>query len=115
MIVINSSPAIDLTAALGSLELVVDLYGTVIVPHAVFQELEAGATKDQTARLLRVTPGVEIRTRPLKIPVWLNSVLDAGEAAVIHTAAQESITTVILDDLPTAGFPLRSNPAIPVP
>jgi len=45
MIVINSSPAINLTAALGSLELLANLYGTVIVPHAVFQELEAGAAK----------------------------------------------------------------------
>ena len=36
MIVINSSPAINLTAALGSLELLADLYGTVIVPYEVF-------------------------------------------------------------------------------
>jgi len=99
MIVINSSPAINLTAALGSLELLADLYGTVIVPHAVFQELEAGAAKDQTAKLLCATPGVEIRSQPVAIPAWLSSLLDAGEAAVIHTALQESIATVILDDL----------------
>ena len=99
MIVINSSPAISLTAALGSLELLADLYGTVVVPHAVLQELEAGATKDQTAKLLCATPGVEIRPQPIAIPAWLSSLLDAGEAAVIHTALQESIATVILDDL----------------
>lgn len=99
MIVINSSPAINLTAALGSLELLANLYGTVIVPHAVFQELKAGATKDQTAQLLRTTPGVEIRPQSVAIPAWLTSILDAGEAAVIHTALQESIATVILDDL----------------
>lgn len=99
MIVINSSPAINLTAALGSLELLANLYGTVIVPHAVFQELKAGATKDQTAQLLRTTPGVEIRPQSVVIPAWLTSILDAGEAAVIHTALQESIATVILDDL----------------
>jgi hypothetical protein len=85
MIVINSSPAINLTAALGSLELLANLYGTVIVPHAVFQELKAGATKDQTAQLLRTTPGVEIRPQSVVIPAWLTSILDAGEAAVIQS------------------------------
>ncbi len=99
MIVINSSPAINLTAALGSLELLANLYGTVIVPHAVFQELKAGAAKDPTAQLLRTTPGVEIRPQSVVIPAWLTSILDTGEAAVIHTALQESIATVILDDL----------------
>ena len=40
MIVINSSPAINLTAVLGGLDVLVDLYGPVIVPLEVFQELE---------------------------------------------------------------------------
>lgn len=99
MIVINSSPAINLTAALGSLELLADLYGTVIVPYEVFNELKAGAAKDQTAHLLGLTSGIEIRTSPVAIPTWLTRILDVGEAAVIHIALQESMTTVILDDL----------------
>ena len=49
MIAINSSPAINLTAVLGGLDLLVDLYGPVIVPLEVSQELEAGASKDGTA------------------------------------------------------------------
>ena len=46
-----------------------------IVPHAVFQELEVGTVKDQTAKLLCATPGVEIRSQPIAIPAWLSSLL----------------------------------------
>lgn len=39
MIVINSSPAISLGRALGTLEVVVELYGHVVVPLEVMQEI----------------------------------------------------------------------------
>ena len=99
MIVINSSPAINLTAVLGGLDLLVDLYGPVIVPLEVFQELEAGASKDSTALRLRETHGIEIREQLIEIPLLLGNLLDLGEAAVIQTALEEGISTVILDDL----------------
>jgi predicted nucleic acid-binding protein len=98
MIVINSSPAINLTSALGGLTLLSELYGKVIVPFEVMQELEAGAHKDQTAELLRATGGVEIRAQPTVVPSLLTSTLDFGEAAVIQTALQEGVMTVVLDD-----------------
>ena len=99
MIVINSSPAINLTAILGGLDLLVELYGLVIVPLEVFQELEAGASKDSTALRLRETPGIEIREQLIEIPLLLGNLLDLGEAAVIQTALEEDLFTVILDDL----------------
>jgi predicted nucleic acid-binding protein len=99
MIVINSSPAINLTAVLGGLDLLVELYGPVIVPLEVFQELEAGASKDGTALRLRETPGIEIREQLIEIPLLLGNLLDLGEAAVIQTALEENLSTVILDDL----------------
>jgi predicted nucleic acid-binding protein len=98
MIVINSSPAINLARALGAFELLPELYGTVIVLFEVMREIESGAARDETAKLLRNCAGVEIRAEPVFIPAWLAHELDAGEAAVIQTALSEEVMTVVLDD-----------------
>lgn len=97
MIVINSSPAINLTAALGTIDLLVELYGPVIVPFEVFVELEAGSDRDDTAQRLS-SSGIEVRQQPLAISPLLTAQLDLGEAAVIATAMQEQIATVVLDE-----------------
>lgn len=99
MIVINSSPAINLTIVLGDLGLLAELYGPVIVPYEVFTELAAGADKDATADKLAKTQGIIIREHPIQIPRFLGNTLDLGESAVIQTALNEAIPTVILDDL----------------
>lgn len=99
MIVINSSPAINLGRALGTLEVVAELYGRVVVPLEVMQEIEAGGNKDATADLLRGCSAIEVRGQRVATPGWLAHELDRGEAAVIQTALAEGILTVILDDL----------------
>ncbi|MGZ8244833.1 DUF3368 domain-containing protein [Methylomagnum sp.] len=99
MIVINSSPAINLTSVLGDLGLLTELYGPVIIPYEVFTELAAGADKDATAEKLSKTQGITIRDRPIHIPKFLRNTLDLGESAVIQTALDEAIPTVVLDDL----------------
>lgn len=43
MIILNSSPVIQLSVALGGLDALPALYGRVLVPEPVLQELEAGA------------------------------------------------------------------------
>ena len=53
MIILNSSPVIHLTVALGGLDALPALYGRVLVPEPVLRELEAGAELDDTARRLR--------------------------------------------------------------
>lgn len=99
MIVINTSPAISLGRALGTLEVVVELYGCLVVPLEVLQEIEAGGGKDSTIELIRDCSGVEVRGQPVEAPPWLAHEVDRGEAAVIQTALAEGIPTVILDDL----------------
>ncbi|MBI4023587.1 MAG: DUF3368 domain-containing protein [Verrucomicrobia bacterium] len=98
MIVINSSPVINLTAALGGLELLGDLYGKVIVPAEVMQEIEDGADKDKAADLLRKTHCADMRTQTVLSAPWMFRGLDPGEASVIQTALQEGVKTVVLDD-----------------
>jgi predicted nucleic acid-binding protein len=99
MIIINSSPAINLVRALESLELLPLLYGDVIVPLEVIHEVDTGREKDLTAQVLRQTLGVKIRSEPTQISPFLAAELDTGEAAVIEIALREGFTTVLLDDL----------------
>ncbi len=98
MIVINSSPVINLTAALGGLELLGELYGKVVVPAEVMREIEDGTGKDEAAILLRKTSCADIRAQPVVLAPWMFRGLDAGEASVIQTALQEGVKTVVLDD-----------------
>ena len=44
MIIVNSSPIIHLTAALGGLDLLPGLYGRVLVPAELLQELDVTPT-----------------------------------------------------------------------
>lgn len=46
MIVINSSPAINLGRALGGLAVLSELYGRVVVPFEVMWEIETGVNRD---------------------------------------------------------------------
>jgi len=99
VIILNSSPVIHLTAALGGLELLPSLYGRVLVPRELHQELEAGAHLDDAGPRLRAATGVEIITLAGGISPLLTDELDIGEAAVIQLAIDRPGATVVLDDL----------------
>lgn len=75
------------------------LVGKVIMPQEVLQELAAGIAIDDTAIHAQSTQGLSIRHSPVKLALWLKNEIDLGEAAVIQTAVDEGIGTVILDDL----------------
>lgn len=100
MTVINTSPAIHLNAVLpGGLGLLTQLVGDVIMPAEVTQELTAGSSIDDTGIHAQNTPGLVVRQAPVQLSAWLTTEMDLGEAAVIQTALDEGIGTVILDDL----------------
>jgi|WetSurMetagenome_2_1015567.scaffolds.fasta_scaffold465628_2 uncharacterized protein len=86
MIVVNSSPIIHLTAALGGLDLLPGLYGRVAVAAEVLQELENGAAIDDSAARIRTLPGIEVCGPQPGIAPWLLDRLDNGESAVIQLA-----------------------------
>jgi predicted nucleic acid-binding protein len=71
MIVVNTSPLLHLATAFGSLEPLPKLFGTVIVPHEVLEELKAGLHLDDTAQLALSTPGIHVNAGPLPIPAYL--------------------------------------------
>jgi predicted HTH domain antitoxin len=49
VIILNRSPVLQLTAGLGSLDVLPTLYSPVLVPAEVLRELESGATLDDAA------------------------------------------------------------------
>ncbi len=100
MTVINTSPAVHLHAVLpGGIALLPRLVGEVIIPWEVNQELAAGHEKDDAWRQIQAVPGLMLRQMPVKVHPLISSQIDAGEAAVVQTAVDEGLKTVILDDL----------------
>lgn len=99
-IVVDTTPLIALAAATGSLDVLRTLYGRVIVPLEVESELRAaGPDGLGLTEFLQATQWLERRTAPIVISEYLRHTLDTGEAAVIQTALDESITLVCIDEV----------------
>lgn len=96
-LVINTSPLVALAAALDDFQVLGDAV-TLIVPGEVMSELEAGAGRDEPAQATRATRCCSIRPAFAVLPTALENGLGRGEAAVIHTALNERITTVVIDE-----------------
>jgi len=97
-VVCNTGPLIAL-AGVGQLDLLQKLFSEVLVPEAVRREVEAGGIAGLGKDALQKAPW--IRVRPLLGPedVLLAALLDAGEAAVISLARQESVDLVLVDEV----------------
>ena len=97
-IVINTSPIIALTAAMGNLTVLQDLYSEILVPWEVSQEILVNGGSRFAAEEFRPAFWLNKINQPQRIsPLLLNS-LDRGEAAVIQLAQNESINTVCIDE-----------------
>ncbi|BAZ12781.1 hypothetical protein NIES4071_46150 [Calothrix sp. NIES-4071] len=99
MIVVSDTSPINNLAAINQLEILRELYGTVIIPEAVYRELTepdfpvAGATEVQTFNWIEVRQ-VSNRT----VVNALQSELDIGEAEAIALALEVSAEQVIIDE-----------------
>lgn len=98
-IVVSDTSPINNLAAIGYLHLLQQLYGTVIIPEAVYQELTdpdfpvAGATEVQTFDWIE-TRSVSNRT----VVEALSNELDVGEAEVIALALEIQAEQVLIDE-----------------
>ena len=96
-IICNTGPLIAL-GILGRLDLLKSLFDTVLVPEAVQREISQGGVKlagledFQRADWIRIVPLKENRDE------LLESLLDAGEAAVIRLACEQQATVVLIDE-----------------
>jgi len=100
-IVINTSPLLALSAALGDLNLLQLLYQRVFVPFEVCREIEKGGLSGFSVSEFNAANFLYKLDKPLVISPFLKNSLDIGEASVIQLALDKSIQTVCIDE--TAG------------
>ncbi len=99
MIIVSDTSPINNLAAINHLHLLHQLYGTVLIPEAVYQELTdpnfpvAGATEVQTFDWIQ-TCAVRDRT----LVEALSSELDIGEAEAIALAVEIQADQVLIDE-----------------
>ncbi|MEH1778566.1 MAG: DUF3368 domain-containing protein [Nostoc sp.] len=99
MIVVSNTSPISNLAAIGQLALLQQLYGQVIIPSAVYQEiLDSGATDPGTLAIKALN---WIQTIPVTNLVLLQTLqinLDPGEAEAIALAVELNADRLIIDE-----------------
>lgn len=97
-IVSNASPLINL-ARIGKLDLLHQLYGELIVPEAVWQEVVVEGSGHPGADEVKTAPWIKMRAvtnRPLVQA--LRQDLDAGEAEAIALALEVGAELLLMDE-----------------
>jgi predicted nucleic acid-binding protein len=98
IVVSNTSPIINL-AAIGHLELLRHLYGTIAIPQAVYHEIavkghaQAGAIEIQTSHWFE-----RYQVQNTALVKHLEQELDAGEAEAIALAVELQVDLLLLDE-----------------
>lgn len=99
MIIVSDTSPINNLAAIGQLALLRQLYGTVIIPEAVFRELTepefpvAGATEVQTFDWIQTR---QVNSRA--VVEALRNELDIGEAEAIALALELEADQILIDE-----------------
>lgn len=97
-IVSDSSPLISL-ARISQLDLLRHLYGEIIVPEAVWQEVVVDGAGQPGAETIRQAPWVRcIAVNNRTVAEALRQGLDAGEAEAIALAIEGSAELLLIDD-----------------
>lgn len=96
-LVCNSGPLIAL-ALLQRLDLLRALYGRVMVPEPIRQEVLVGGSSGGGLPALRECAWLEILALAAPPDALLTATLDAGEASVIALARQTGTATVLMDE-----------------
>lgn len=96
-VVVDATPIVAL-AGLGRLDLFHSLYGEVLVPPAVWHELETGGQRPGGRADLGLAPWIKIATPAAAASLALSADLDRGEAEVIALAGERNARLVVIDD-----------------
>lgn len=89
---------IALVAGVGALDLLRQLYQEVSVPLEVAEEIAALRSSRFVQPAFERATWLTIWPAHRALPAWLSSELDRGEAAVVHLALDEKISTVCIDE-----------------
>ena len=99
MIIVSDTSPINNLAAIQSLHLLHELYGTVLIPNAVYRELTepdfpiAGAEEVQTLDWIRTIP-----VKNVTLVKALSNELDIGEAEAIALATEVNADQLLIDE-----------------
>ena len=99
MIVVSNTSPISNLAAIGQLELLEQLYGNVIIPPTVYQELINSGDTDPGTLAVQTLDWIKIQ--PIADPVLLETLqtnLDPGEAEAIALAVELNAQRLIIDE-----------------
>jgi predicted nucleic acid-binding protein len=99
MIVVSNTSPISNLAAIGQLDLLPQLYGTIIIPPAVYQELINSGDADPATLAVQTLDWIQ--TQPVSDRVLLETLqsnLDPGEAEAIALAVEINADRLIIDE-----------------
>jgi predicted nucleic acid-binding protein len=95
-VVSNTTPLISFLK-IGKLEILRDLYGEILVPQAVFNEIEAGKTKEFYTDISQ-TGWIRIEKIKDRRALTYFLDLDSGEAEAIVLAVENNADLILLDE-----------------
>jgi len=98
VVVMNTGPVLALVSALGDLTLLNELYERVVIPRRVAEEILAGGSVGFGVDSFRRADFLDVQPSYCRIDPFLQKALDPGEAAVIQTALDMSISRVCIDE-----------------
>ncbi len=102
--VCNSSPLIHL-ARVGKLEILRDIFDTVLIPEAVYREcVIEGKDKDDARKIKNATWLQVTKIKNIELKKAFNTILDEGESEAIALALQEVADFILLDDYEAREF-----------
>ena len=99
MIVVSNTSPITNLAAIAQLDLLRQLYGSIVIPNAVYQELTRSGT--ETPGAIEVQTLDWIKTQPVPtapLAASLQQELDPGEAEAIALAVELGADLLLLDE-----------------
>jgi uncharacterized protein len=98
IVVSDTSPIINL-AVIGQLDLLRQLYGTLVVPQAVYDEIVVAGAGQAGSTAVTQADWIEVRTiRNHLLALSLSSELDPGEAEAIVLATELNGALLLMDE-----------------
>ena len=100
MIVVADAPPLLYLSRLDRLDLIEAVYGEVVVPRTVWQELVVARPDAPGVEALKTATFISVSSRAERhgVPESLTDALDAGEAAAICLAELESADLLLIDE-----------------
>ena len=99
MIIISNTSPLNNLAAIYKLDLLQELYSTIIIPEGVYQELMAVETPIHVSNQIKTTQWIRVEKVASSIQVnLLRQQLDRGEAEAIALAIQLDADLLLIDE-----------------